>query len=186
MPEAICSFTSFSDAICRFSWGRLRTLHVDNNEIREVEDDIGRLTSLELLNMNNNQVLKPVDIHMSDSDSWAQIRRLGPGFCRLTSLRTLSVEANAVITFPPDFGNLHSLQVLKVGANVIEEFPPSFSALQVQLLVVFHHLCGSNLFWLQELRVLHAQCNRLTQGDGLPVEMLPVLRELILTDNNVK
>jgi hypothetical protein len=46
-------------------------------------------------------------------------------------LNTLSVEANAVITFPPEFGNLHSLQVLKVGANVIEEFPPSFSALQV-------------------------------------------------------
>ena len=62
-----------------------------------------------------------------------QIRRLCPGFCSLTTLHTLSVEANAVITFPPNFGNLRSLQVLRVGANVIEEFPPSFSALQVRV-----------------------------------------------------
>lgn len=34
--------------------------------------------------------------------------------------------------------------------------------------------------------MLHAQCNRLTQGEGLPVEMLPVLSELILTDNNIR
>jgi hypothetical protein len=174
--------------MCRFSWGCLRTLHVDNNEIREVEDDIGRLTALELLNMNNNQVLKLVNVRMSDSDLWTQIRRLGPGFCRLTSMHTLSVEANAVITLPPDFGNLHSLQVLKVGANVIEEFPPSFSALQVRgcSLKMCSSQCASNSRCLQELRVLHAQCNRLTQGDGLPVEMLPLLSELILTDNNVK
>jgi hypothetical protein len=38
----------------------------------------------------------------------------------------------------------------------------------------------------QELRILHAQCNRLTQGDGLPVEMLPALSQLILTDNNIR
>ncbi len=42
--------------MCRFSWCRLRTLHIDNNELRDVEDDIGRLTALELLNLNNNQV----------------------------------------------------------------------------------------------------------------------------------
>jgi hypothetical protein len=29
---------------------------MDNNELRDVEDDIGRLTALELLNLNNNQV----------------------------------------------------------------------------------------------------------------------------------
>ncbi len=103
-------------------------------------------------------------------------------------MNTLSVEANAVITLPPDFGNLHSLQVLKVGANVIEEFPPSFSALQVRercslqpRFATVSNLCGE-----QELRVLHAQCNRLTQGGGLPVEMLPLLSDLILTDNNIK
>ena len=125
----------------RFSWGRLRTLHIDNNELRDVDDDIGRLTALELLNMNNNQVIAapappaffayyfPV---LCMHDPSAQIRRICPGFCHLTSLITLSIEANAVITLPPAFGNLHSLQVLKIGANVIEEFPPSFSALQVQ------------------------------------------------------
>jgi hypothetical protein len=53
----------------------------------------------------------------------------------MTSLKTLSVEANAVITFPQEFGNLQSLQILKVGANAIEEFPHSFSALQVRLRV---------------------------------------------------
>ena len=39
---------------------------------------------------------------------------------------------------------------------------------------------------VQELRILHAQCNRLTQGEGLPVEMLPLLSQLILTDNNIR
>ena len=53
----------------------------------------------------------------------------------MTSLKTLSLEANGVITFPQEFGNLLSLQVLKVGANAIEEFPHSFSALQVRLRV---------------------------------------------------
>ena len=107
---------------------------MDNNELRDVEDDIGRLTALELLNLNNNQVrlVCPAHATVCSRDCPAQIRRLCTGFCRLTSLKTLSVEANAVITFPPAFGNLHSLQVLRVGANVIEEFPPSFSALQVR------------------------------------------------------
>jgi internalin A len=74
VPTCVCVFVLrfmylyLTLALCRFSWGRLRTLYIDNNEIREVEDDIGRLTSLELLNMNNNQVQILVDVCESDSD----------------------------------------------------------------------------------------------------------------------
>jgi Leucine-rich repeat (LRR) protein len=47
------------DSPRRFSWNLLRTLHIDNNELRDVDDDIGRLTALQLLNLNNNQVMMP-------------------------------------------------------------------------------------------------------------------------------
>lgn len=86
----------------------LRTLNLSFNNLTEISETIGNLTSLEVLNLDYNH-----------------LTTLPETIGNLTSLRLLRLMANEISTLPETIGNLVSLQRLDIRCNRLTILPLS-------------------------------------------------------------
>ncbi|KAI8113653.1 hypothetical protein M9435_003648 [Picochlorum sp. BPE23] len=91
----------------------LREINVSGNLIERIPEEIGRLRSLETLDIHNNC-----------------IRELPESLGGLASLQELNAMGNRIERVPESLGRLRSLQVLGLKDNCLTELPDVFSGLQ--------------------------------------------------------
>jgi hypothetical protein len=114
----------------------LRTLVLDNNELRRLPRAIGRLTRLETLEVSCNKIERlPGELFACRSVRFLGLsgNRLGdfPGAVgRLTRLEWLSVNANALRRCPPEVGRLRRLRTLMLSENRLVEVPETIGRLK--------------------------------------------------------
>ncbi|WP_371805708.1 leucine-rich repeat domain-containing protein [Candidatus Lokiarchaeum ossiferum] len=103
-----------SDDRCRCY--QLTRLWADKNELVEILDEIGSLTSLESLKLyNNNIVTVPKSIG------------------NLQNLKIFTLTKNKITTLPSSIGNLTNLQTLLVNGNEIVDLPEEFEQLELSV-----------------------------------------------------
>eukprot|EP00727_Mastigamoeba_balamuthi_P010857 m51a1_g6394 hypothetical protein (562) ;mRNA; f:207871-210098 len=139
--QAACSlslsFRNFQEGLPEDVWGPkpLSALALTNDHITEIPTLIARLTSLEKLNLCNNEL---TDLPESFSElrnlkslviSFNKFESVPQAVTTLPSLTTLSLEGNAITELTPAIGNLRSLTELLAGCNRIETVPPELGNL---------------------------------------------------------
>lgn len=128
---------------------QLTVLRVDDNRLTSLPDSIGRLTNLEELQAGQNRLLKlPTSIGL------------------LRKLETLMLNENQLDDLPAELGSCQRLTVLSLRKNRLEHLPPEMGH-------------------LSRLRVINLSCNRLLH---LPVSFLklPSLSALWLSEAQTK
>ncbi|KAK7347065.1 hypothetical protein VNO80_21592 [Phaseolus coccineus] len=97
---------SFPSSICEMK--SLRYLDAHFNELRGLPVAIGKLTSLQVLNLSSN---------------FSDLRELPETFGDLINLRELDLSNNQIHALPDSFGRLHNLTKLNLDQNPLE-VPP--------------------------------------------------------------
>lgn len=134
----------------------LKTLYLNNNQLKKLPDSIGKLQSLQALYLNNNQLNKISDsignlknlsyLDVSNNKiatipkSFVNLKRLrylnlgnncfqklSNDIEGLTSLKTLILENNNLTSLPESISNINSLIYLKISGNRIASFPASLA-----------------------------------------------------------
>ena len=154
--------------------GRLTSLEVlglNDNQLTSVPAEIGQLTSLAALNLGNNRLTSvPAEIG------------------QLTSLRELYLDHNSLTSVPAEIGQLTSLNGLHLDYNQLESLPAEIGQLtSLEVLELNNNQLTSlpaEIGQLTSLEMLPLSGNRLT---SVPAEIgqLTSLRELNLRGNQL-
>ena len=95
---------------------------VNNNNLKELPADLGKLWSLETLALRNLSGLE----------------KLPDTVCSLTALKSLTIDNCRKITeLPADIGNLRALCTLELRNSSVKELPPSIGSLGLQTLELY-------------------------------------------------
>lgn len=121
---------------------RLKKLHLAENFIDSLPEEIGNISTLEYLNLMRNLLsripfgicnlkqLKHLDISGNNkylkTNARNRLNFLPDEIGNLTKLRFLNVRKNNLISVPGSLGNLTDLQVLDLSKNKIATLPESF------------------------------------------------------------
>ena len=121
------------------SIGDLRITHLflRGNSISSLPYEIGKIASLEYLNVAINDLFElPSTIgnctrlnHLDASDNHLKGRNIPFEIGKLTSLTYLGLHRNDITQPPPSIGDLIQLKVLDLGYNQIDRLPFQFTAL---------------------------------------------------------
>lgn len=144
-----------NDVIGEFT--NLRHLILNNNQIRELPDEIGQLTKLESLTLNDNQLIA-----------------LPSTIINLTCLKKVELSNNQLTEFPLVFSNAKNLDTINLSKNKIETVPDAVGCLNVTELNLNQNRLAklsSKLAEWPRLKVLRVEENCLPI-DGLPSELL--------------
>ena len=165
----------------RIDWERFGIIYKNNNIVelciydkylKDLPESFGKLTSLQILDLNQNQLAKlPKSIIQLKSLqkldlSKNRLKNLPESFGQLPSLQTLNLSSNRLTTLPESFGQLPSLQILNLSSNRLTTLPESFG-----LLILLKHLDLNNnqltrlpksVFQLKSLQILNLSSNQLT------------------------
>ncbi|MDI1315373.1 leucine-rich repeat domain-containing protein [Prosthecobacter sp.] len=91
---------------------KLRWLNLDNNQLRTLPSEIGQLSALTDLHLNNNQ-----------------LSTLPPEIGELSALKNLHLHNNQLSTLPPEIGELSALTNLQFHNNQLSTLPPEIGQL---------------------------------------------------------
>ncbi|CAL8071446.1 unnamed protein product [Orchesella dallaii] len=150
----------------------LTELWADNNCIREIPKFIGNLTKLTCLDMSKNEVgeISP-DIGkctnlLDITLTHNSLTSLPDSFTKLENAATIRVDSNCINRLPEDIGKLKNLQELSAVANLLKSIPLSIGL-------------------LRKLHTLYLDENRLTE---LPIEIGSCISLTVLSvaRNNLK
>lgn len=171
-----CYLTRFNSAIMNDPvlighWPTLKTLDLNNNQIKTLPAEIVQLAALETFYLEHNQLTAvPAEIgqlaalrilRLSNNRLAAVPDQLG----QLAALERLYLEHNQLTTVPAQMGQLAALKHLTIGHNKLTTLPTEICQLTV-------------------LEILNLEHNQLTEG---PLEMgkLKALEELNLGHNRL-
>ncbi len=129
-----------ANSISTFKNGRVVTLNLNNpdvgNEgIRTLPPAIGRLTALEVLTVNDNDLtLLPKEITNCTKLTRLEIQNnslvsLPPGLSKLVNLRVLDLRNNSLDALPMEIGNLKSIRKLQLWGNNFVRLPDAIGNL---------------------------------------------------------
>ncbi|XP_077999233.1 uncharacterized protein LOC144452095 [Glandiceps talaboti] len=91
----------FPEALTTVELNNLELIHLYDNKITEIPEEISRLVKLKYLNINDNKVTK-----------------IPESFCELKNLEKFKAQNNKIKKLPPDFGDkLSGLQLLELNGN---------------------------------------------------------------------
>lgn len=90
-----------------------KALILSNIKLKELPDDIGSLTNLEILYLEGNE-----------------LERLPKGIAKLKSLKALKLANNRFREFPAEALNLPNLEALDLSNNPLESMPPGIRSLK--------------------------------------------------------
>lgn len=147
----------------------LTELHLNNNQLTSLPPQISKLTALTTLRLFDNQLTK-----------------LPPQIGQLSGLTELWVHGNQLSSLPPEIGQLSKLIALRLHDNLLTYLPPEIGLLRsLTRLWVAHNLLGSlspEIGKLAALTELGLERNGL---NSLPIEIgtLDHLERLWLHDN---
>ena len=127
---------------------QLQSLNLDNNQLTALPPEIGQISQLQSLNLDHNKLTD-----------------LAPWIGQLTQLQKLYLHGNQLTALPPEIGQLSQLRLLSLGNNQLTALPAEISQ-------------------LSQLRQLYLHNNQLT---GLPPEIgqLSRLQALFLGGNQL-
>ena len=133
-----------------FNLWRLVKLNLRNNSIKNIPDDISKLTCLSELNLSyNNLELFPASVCLKEALQKSlssldlsnnQIKQLPLQICELTNLVSLKVDQNELSQLPPTIGRLFRLKFFSASENKLTSLPASFMKLRLDSLDLFN--CG--------------------------------------------
>lgn len=114
----------------------------------------------------------------------SQIRRIPPGFARLTDLEALSLVGNRLLTtLPADLSELPRLRRLVVDHNQLTSLPASIGKLRALTELIAYNnaiaVLPTSLYKLDGLRWLELQCNKLRRK---PSKLMTMRLRHLLTD----
>ena len=149
----------------------LGVLNLDDNQLTSVPAEIGQLTALEELNLKNNQLTSlPAEIG------------------QLTLLTELYLDGNQLTSLPAEIGQLTAMRVLHLSDNQLTSLPAEIGRLSAlrQLYLFDNRLTSlpAEIGQLASLLGLFLNRNQLT---SVPAEIgqLTSLRELYLANNRL-
>ena len=115
---------------------KVRRFDLSEKQLTALPLEIGKLTSLTVLNLSNNQLtaLPPeitkltslVRLYIWDNQLTALPLEIG----KLTSLTVLNLSNNQLTALPPEIGELKSLTELYIGGNQLTALPPEIGELK--------------------------------------------------------
>jgi internalin A len=113
----------------------LRVLNIDNNQLSSLPVAIGQLSGLQGLDLDNNQLnVLPSEFGQLSDLRWLdlennQLSALPSEFGQLNNLQTLSLAYNQLSVLPPEIGQLSNLQWLDLKNNQLHYLPPTMGNL---------------------------------------------------------
>eukprot|EP01096_Ripella_sp_DP13-Kostka_P008710 TRINITY_DN326_c0_g1_i1.p1 TRINITY_DN326_c0_g1~~TRINITY_DN326_c0_g1_i1.p1 ORF type:complete len:869 (+),score=358.49 TRINITY_DN326_c0_g1_i1:71-2608(+) len=125
--------------------GLLQILNCSGNQISRIEDDFGKLTSLEEIILNNN-LFEELPACLSRLYQISRIE-LGSNFIKeipssinsLIFLQTLVLSNNQITVIPESLCSLNALHVLDLSHNQITSLPNGFDKLHRLKRLLLHH-----------------------------------------------
>ncbi|XP_032761514.1 leucine-rich repeat-containing protein 69 isoform X1 [Rattus rattus] len=133
----------FGNRICRIATGAfdgledLVLLNLNDNQLRSLPPEIGRLQNLTFLSLNHNKLtVIPKELcfleHLSELQiNYNQIRRIPEEIRFLQNLQQLSLVRNHIEELPEEVCQLTKLGVLDIAGNAIQIFPAGFQDLKL-------------------------------------------------------
>ena len=121
----------------------LRELNLNDNQLTSVPAEIGQLTSLEKLDLDYNQLTSvPAEIGQLRSLEWLNLRgnqltSLPAEIGQLTSLTELYLHSNQLTSLPAEIGQLRLLQELNLCENQLTSVPAAIGELRPPRCVVY-------------------------------------------------
>jgi Leucine-rich repeat (LRR) protein len=140
-----------------FMTDSLKTIHLENNQLRKVHfpssesvvmvslhdnklkkipRSIRKLKNLRFLDLEKNQIrriprfIKDLDSLKEINLNYNKVRLSKSSIRRLARLEQLSIGANKIINLPSNMGEMQHLRTLIIGKNKLSELPPSFAGLK--------------------------------------------------------
>lgn len=163
-----------------------KALWLSNNDLDRLPSSVGKLSNLQVLEANRNQL-----------GFGSKYEGISEDLGRLSNLEILSLQDNNLSTLPPSIGNLSRLRELDVSQNRLENLPSELANLsQLERLSAHHNqlsqLPGS-MGVMSQLRSVDVSNNQLwnlpdTWGrvPNQPSSLSEKLRELNVSDNNLQ
>ncbi len=149
----------------------LKRLTLKYNQILEIPDWIGELTSLEYLNLNINNVPKLPNSfsnlhHLNELLLWKnELETLPEGIGNLTQLRKLNLRLNQIKKLPNTLTNLSNLVELDLHDNRLQILPESITLLKslekLNLSWNILHELPDSIQYLSSLKILDIERNEL-------------------------
>ena|SRR3990167_3318159 len=172
----------------------IEVLHLSNNKIKQIRQEIGQLKNLQLLYLNNNQIkqicseigqlhnLRFLDLNGN------QINNICPDIGRLLNLQELILSNNNINNVCPEIGQLRNLRVFYLYNNKINNVCPEIGRLRdLQELGLSYNkitqMC-SEMGQLRNLRILYLNNNKIKQICP-EIGRLQNLQKLDLSENQL-
>lgn len=169
-------------------------LNLENNQLTELPEDIGELTSLKELHLENNQLtalpeaigelMELEELYLGHN----QLTALPEGIVQLTELHHLNLGSNQLTTLPESIGALTELEHLHLGSNQLIAIPESITRFtNLTFLSLEHNQLTRlpegivRLTYLLVLKLEHNQLTALPEG----IVQLTELKEVYLENNQL-
>jgi len=135
----VCSFQISQFPLEALDMACLKALRASNNSIRQLPDDMDRLTNLQVLHLDHN-LLETLpagvrfwtaleDLQLNDN----MLHDICPELGACVKLRKLNLHENLLVTLPHTMGNCSLLTQLTIQKNRIIVLPPSLSLCQINM-----------------------------------------------------
>lgn len=114
-----------------FNMGQLKTIKLDDCDLRELSPDLGNLYQLQTLSLNGARNLKALPDAVGQLPNLQTLTLAETGIQALPSmegvptLQTIAVSGSPLASLPPDFGTLRSLAYLSLSGTQLRELPSS-------------------------------------------------------------
>ncbi len=169
---------------------RLKTLNLSRNQVRELPEELSRLTSLTSLFANTNRLtaipsLPSFNLLTTVSIQSNRLRQFPSSLCQVASLTELELQGNQIARVPDSLAQLTNLQHLNLNRNRLVALPRVLTnSCLVSLNVCFNRLSVLPGMTSQKLRYIFATSNLISE---LPpdLHMLVALDVLMLDENRL-
>jgi len=129
------------------SLSSLTRLWINNNKLAILPPEIGNLISLHWLWLSNNQLTSvPPEIGSLTSLTWLQLgynqlTGFPDEFWNLSALTNLELNSNQLTSIPPEIGRLTALRVLDLSGNLLTSLPIEIIQLNLTITLGGNRIC---------------------------------------------